>query len=94
MFIESTSLQPEALDDSLSTRLVTTIDALVRLDSTGPDGESHTRTTEMPVDVIRHRGLGSPLEWVFLGNEDHHVELSLGSARELAAALTRVVAAA
>ncbi len=93
MFFEPSSPPSHACDHSLSAGLVITIDALVRVDPTGPDGESHLHATEMPVDVRRHRSFGSPIECVFPGTEDRHIELPVDSARPIATALTRVVAA-
>jgi hypothetical protein len=98
MLTESTSARSDAPINELAGKRATVdqvipaVDALVRLSSEEAGGRFVTSTLEIPLEVVRHASLGSPVEWVFLGNEDHHIELSLESARELVRVLSEVVA--
>ena len=43
-------------------------------------------------DIARFRPIGTPMEWVFVGDDEHRLELSVESAARLVAALAAVSA--
>ena len=78
----------------ISRDVVPSVELMMRVHEVDPSGIPTSTTRMTTIDVVRHSGFGTPVEWVTLGNDDHQIELSLESARALLRALTTTVAPA
>ncbi|WP_124238006.1 hypothetical protein [Aeromicrobium camelliae] len=68
-----------------------TVAALLRHLAPAPDGSLIQRTVASDIDVVRHHDATHDQEWIFIGNDEQQLDLSLESARHLHHVLGRLL---